>query len=269
MSKVVFLKLIPQSLDVASHAAAVLHDSSTRERSALVINKTNDNLLNIRGHDPISCRDKYQCWVLFKVSLSAYLILNIVLETLFILLSYLQSVAKGLLGISEDTAISIRFADPPYTTVSDVASILTEPRHVVSLIVSPLGVACSDKLERKTESLDKRDPYCRYRERYRSQGTVRTKCSFAEMNKLLSQLSEVSLRLQRTQEECDEIARRCRRKNAAKNGTHVGASEKQRAGNSTPGADYTADSNVEKLLHIAESLTNHLIKMNNCTGMTI
>lgn len=203
------------------------------------------------------------------MSLSAYLILNIVLETLFILLSYLQSVAKGLLGISEDTAISIRFADPPYTTVSDVASILTEPRHVVSLIVSPLGVACSDKLERKTESLDKRDPYCRYRERYRSQGTVRTKCSFAEMNKLLSQLSEVSLRLQRTQEECDEIARRCRRKNAAKNGTHVGASEKQRAGNSTPGADYTADSNVEKLLHIAESLTNHLIKMNNCTGMTI
>ena len=68
MSKVVFLKLIPQSLDVSSHAAAVLHDSRTRERSAIVIRKTDDNLLNFQGHDPIPCRDKYRCWVLFKVS---------------------------------------------------------------------------------------------------------------------------------------------------------------------------------------------------------
>ena len=119
----------------------------------------------------------------------------------------------------------------------------------------------------ETKGLDKRDPYCRYRERYRSRDTVRTKCSFAEMNKLLSQLSEVSLRLQRTQEECDEIARRCRRKNAAKNGTHVRALEKQSAGNSKTGADYTSDNNVEKLLHIAESLTSHIIKMNNLKGM--
>ena len=72
MSKVVFLKLIPQSLDVAAdplHLATALHDSMTREKSAIVIKRTADNLLNIQGYDPTPCRDKYQCWVLFQVSL--------------------------------------------------------------------------------------------------------------------------------------------------------------------------------------------------------
>ena len=151
-------------------------------------------------------------------------------------------------------------------TVNDIATILTEPRHVVSLLVSPLGLSGSDKEEVRGLLVDKRDPYCRYRERYRSRDTVRTKCNFAEMNKLLSQLSEVSLMLQRTQEECDEIARRCRRKNGAKNSTHVGAFEKNLAGSSNNGTDYTADANVEKLLHIAESLTNRIIKT-DLTGM--
>ncbi len=64
-----------------------------------------------------------------------------------------------------------------------------------------------------------RDPYCVYREQYCNSGnpraqrlpSIREKCDFAEMNKLISQLSEVSVCLQRTKQECELIEKRCKR----------------------------------------------------------
>ena len=184
------------------------------------------------------------------------------------ILLFIQNAAKRLLGIGEDTAISIRFADPPFATVSDVSTILKEPSHIVNLIVSPLTSLTEKASENgtawKLKSADERDPYCRYRERYGGEqssrsGQVRTKCNLAQMNRLLSQLSDVSLRLQRTQDECDEIARRCRRKNAANGSVDKAASSKIGEEHRDEGVDFTVDSNVEKLLHIAESLTQKII----------
>ncbi len=143
-------------------------------------------------------------------------------------------------------SIYIRFADPPHSTISSLHTVLQVPSHVVNLTVSPLPCSVHtsppshQSLHTTTgtdttaflQAKDERDPYCRYRDLYQkpprknssdrrsmagqhsdasrcSSGFVRQKCDFAEMNRLLSQLAEVSLSLQRTKEECDMIAKRC------------------------------------------------------------
>ena len=101
-----------------------------------------------------------------------------------------------------------------------------------------------------------------------SSGFVRQKCDFAEMNRLLSQLAEVSLSLQRTKEECDMIAKRCPPKpkertqkqkcngicteevdGAAVKGDTAVVSEWDRE------EERTADKKVEELIHMAQSIT--------------
>ena len=71
-------------------------------------------------------------------------------------------------------------------------------------------------------SIGGRDPYCVFREQYcnsdkpkgKHSPSIREKCDFAEMNRLISQLAEVSVCLQRTKQECELIEKRCRRKNS-------------------------------------------------------
>lgn len=152
---------------------------------------------------------------------------------------------KELLAVPSSVSVFIQFADPPHSAISSLHTVLEVPAHVVNLTVSPLPSvhaghtlqpsAYHDKLVSTDHSSvilqakDERDPYCRYRDMYqnlqrsdhramagqcssvsrRSSGYVRQKCDFAEMNRLLFQLTEVSLSLQRTKEECDMIAKRC------------------------------------------------------------
>lgn len=66
-----------------------------------------------------------------------------------------------------------------------------------------------------------------------------------EMDRLLSQLDEVSQSLQRTQTHCEAIARRC----------------KGRVTEPSEGTDGSSDDlRVERLLKVAESLTSQIIK---------
>lgn len=198
----------------------------------------------------------------------------------------MQTAVKNLLGVAEGTSICIRFADSPFATVSDVAAVLQEPNHIVNLIVSVLPRPTNDTAEHEVplnpaKEQDTCDPYCKYRRLYparrsvnndstREGGLVRTKCNFAEMNKLLSQLADVSLSLQRTQHECDEIAKRCRRKDQMRSSStgalsskrvdphqeqHDGAVSLQELAT----VDVVTDANVEKLLGLAESLTQRII----------
>lgn len=85
MDKVVFLKLLPASLnpELAVHAersrgnglrqslAAELLDSRTRERTAVIVKRTADDLLSIQGYAPVPYRDKRLCCSLFWVRASA------------------------------------------------------------------------------------------------------------------------------------------------------------------------------------------------------
>ena len=200
----------------------------------------------------------------------------------------MQTAVRNLLGIAESTSICIRFADSPYATVSDVTAVLHEPNHIVNLIVSVLPRPTDSTAEREVslklaKDQDTCDPYCKYRRLYptrrsvnsdstREGGLVRTKCNFAEMNRLLSQLADVSLSLQRTQHECDQIAKRCRRKDSVMRSSSTSAlskkriiapSQEQHDGSGSlqelETADVVADTNVEKLLSLAESLTQHII----------
>ena len=161
---------------------------------------------------------------------------------------------------------------------------LQEPSHIVNLIVSVLATPTDDTADNEivsklVDEQDTCDPYCKYRRLFparrgcstaRESGLVRTKYNFAEMNRLLSQLTDVSLSLQRTQQQCDEIAERCRKKEE-----QAGAfASQQKKGNinkkggavgngvvAGPVAVGVADdSNVEKLLCLAESLTQRLIQ---------
>ena len=70
MSKVVFLKLIPQSFDLTNveFFTEELLDSRTRGKTALVISRTPDDLLTIQGYTPVPFKEKHQCWSLFRVS---------------------------------------------------------------------------------------------------------------------------------------------------------------------------------------------------------
>lgn len=150
---------------------------------------------------------------------------------------------KDLLGIANDTPISLRFADPPFAAVSDVYAILKEPHHVVSLIVSPLQCGGSASVAPlaglhsagcRYENGDLSDPLCKRRRQHSLMASrsapgarrgsdetdsdamhARRKCSPAEMNRLLEALTEVDDRLQRTQEQCDAIEARCARNKKA------------------------------------------------------
>ena len=148
---------------------------------------------------------------------------------------FLQVAVKQLLAVPSSVSICIRFSDPPHSVISSLHTVLQVPAHVVNLTVSPLpsiltSASCSSSSlatnYTMTTMKDERDPYCSlYRDIYQnprttasgrhssaskdSGGFVRQKCDLAEMNRLLSQLAEVSLSLQRIKEECDMIAKRC------------------------------------------------------------
>ena len=214
-------------------------------------------------------------------------------------------------------SVCIRFADPPHSAISSLHTVLQVPAHIVNLTVSPLpaslhtagpsqSLAYTTQVSTDTttflQAKDERDPYCRYRDMYqnprrsnhrsmagqrtsgasqRSSGFVRQKCDFAEMNKLLSQLTEVSLSLQRTKEECDMIAKRCPPKAIAKErtqmqdsndsyreevdvGVHVKEEDavvmevlrEEERTHCGHGVEKTAaDRKVEELIHLAHSIT--------------
>ena len=129
---------------------------------------------------------------------------------------------KHLLAVPSTISVCICFADTPHTPVSSLSTLLEQPSHLLDLTVSPLPSTSSNftpaqAFEKQEFSFrDTRDPYCRYREMYRHSGSrhepnglVRQRCNFAEMNRLFSQLTEVSLSLQRTQDECERIAQKC------------------------------------------------------------
>ena len=169
---------------------------------------------------------------------------------------------------------------------------LQEPSHIVNLIVlvvaSPTDdTAAKDISSKLVGEQDTCDPYCKYRRLFPSRrscssaregGLVRTKYNFAEMNRLLSQLTDVSLSLQRTQQQCDEIAERCRKKeeqagnsvsqqkkdNSTENKKGEAVHNGEEAGPVVVGV--ADDSNVEKLLCLAESLTQRLIQQQKLGG---
>ena len=190
---------------------------------------------------------------------------------------------KELLAVPTSVSVCIRFSDPPHSPISSLHAILQVPAHVVDLTMSPLpstSVHCTssnpttisnDDMPSFLQLKDERDPYCRYRDTYHksqrtvvagsrssaSKGTggfVRQKCDFAEMNKLLSQLAEVSLSLERTREECDMIARRCSKKSRRKESRHLdevdGSRDYVKGGKGTEASDHK----VEELIHLAESI---------------
>ena len=203
-------------------------------------------------------------------------------------------------------SIYIRFADPPHSAISSLHTVLQVPSHIVNLTVSPLpSVHTSPPSRSSTTSStdtttfllakDERDPYCRYRDMYQkpprrclsdrrsmagqygdasqcSSGFVRQKCDFAEMNKLLSQLAEVSLSLQRTKEECDMIAKRCppkpkeRTQKQKCNGSCIeevdGAAMKEDKAvvrELDSEEERAADKKVEELIHVAQSITQGIM----------
>ena len=134
---------------------------------------------------------------------------------------------KQLLGVPNNRAVCIRFSETPFSTLTSLTDIFQEPNQIVNLSVVPLpsslslttsndlspqGYCCIEP--EQSDSLSKRDPYCKYREMFHQgrqsseskETCVRQKCNFTEMAKLLSQLEEVSLTLERTQ---NHIALRC------------------------------------------------------------
>lgn len=202
-------------------------------------------------------------------------------------------------------SVYIRFSDPPHSAISSLHTVIQVPSHVVNLTVSPLpsvhtspatqSIAASSTVETTTilQAQDERDPYCRYRDMYQnprrsdhrsmagqrsgasqcSSGFVRQKCDFAEMNRLLSQLAEVSLSLQRTKEECDMIAKRCppkpneRMQKQECNGGHIEEVDGATAKNQDTAVvreliseeERIADRKVEELIHMAQSITQGIM----------
>lgn len=196
---------------------------------------------------------------------------------------------KELLAVPSSVSVCIRFSDPPHSPISSLHTILQVPAHMVDLTVSPLpsmSVHCTtsnpatisnDDVPSFLQVKDERDPYCRYRDTYHksrrtvvagghssaSKGTggfVRQKCDFAEMNKLLSQLAEVSLSLERTREECDMIARRCSKRSRRKSGhprdqdEADGSRDYVQGGGERTASEEASDQKVEDLIHLAESI---------------
>lgn len=145
------------------------------------------------------------------------------------LMLFSQQAAKQLLGIPRDTTICMRFADPPHETVGSLSALLHQPSHLVNLVVQPIHTRITSSLSQDesidfgaatmVSSLERKDPYCVFREKYckgktkcKRSGSVRDKYDSAEMNRLASQLADVSTCLQRTQRECLLIEKRCTRK---------------------------------------------------------
>lgn len=154
--------------------------------------------------------------------------------------------------------MSVRLSEPPHTAISDVADIFRQPCHIVSLTLSPLPDATLDGEEERSPRRALRDRQrreCVEQQQQQQQpqlpapqGRRKAKCSGKEMERLLSQLNDVSQCLERTQHECEEIARRCgeRREEGGKR-------EREEP-------DYAAeDSRVEHLLQVAEGLTAQII----------
>ena len=145
----------------------------------------------------------------------------------------MQQSAKELLGISMDTPICTRFADPPHETVGSMSALLGQPSHVINLQVQPIQCKVTSNLSpseharlpssaaAREVTKDGKDPYFVFREKYcnnntgtksRRKASVREKCDFAEMNRLISQLAEVNVYLQHTKRECELIEKRCQAK---------------------------------------------------------
>lgn len=123
----------------------------------------------------------------------------------------------------------MRYADPPHETVGSISALLHQPSHLVNLVVQPIHSRITSSLSQDEgadfggagmiSSLERRDPYCVFREKYcrsktksKRSGSIRDKYDSMEMNRLASQLGDVNICLQRTQRECELIEKRCTRK---------------------------------------------------------
>ena len=195
----------------------------------------------------------------------------------------LQRALKRLLAVQEDTAICIRFSSPPCTVISSMSQILQERSERIDIIVTPLPCAAPATQSRSCRtSCTKqtgRDPYCQYKELFHSNSQpsatgqapapIKRKYDFAAMSRLLSELDELSLTLERTQEECDKIAKRCGPAKPSlapspQDKTPLTASDSGK-GSSGSCEDHTdglgvsgEDKKVERLLEVAESIAQHL-----------
>ena len=72
-SKIVFLKLLPQSLDLAANQhqfASEFLQSSASEKTAVVLNRTKEDFFTIQGYPSVPYKEKHKSWLLFRVSLS-------------------------------------------------------------------------------------------------------------------------------------------------------------------------------------------------------
>lgn len=70
-SKIVFLKLLPQSIDLAASrhpVACELLQSNASEKTAVVLHRTKDDFLTIQGYPPVPYKEKHRSWLLFHVS---------------------------------------------------------------------------------------------------------------------------------------------------------------------------------------------------------
>lgn len=67
MAKVVFLKLDYQASSLVAFTTD-LFASTAHERGALVVSRSPDGFLEIRGHTP-ACKDRHKAWCVFCVSL--------------------------------------------------------------------------------------------------------------------------------------------------------------------------------------------------------
>ena len=154
--------------------------------------------------------------------------------------------------------MSVCLTDPPYTAINDLVGVFRQPSYIVSLTLSPLPdvAAAEQEIERRKSSRaalrnwQPRSAYSGLFEQRPSplsspQAKRRTKLSGREMDKLLFQLDEVSQSLERTQTQCEAIARRCEGKAREHSEDTDSASE---------------DCRVERLLRVAETLTAQIIR---------
>ena len=72
-SKIVFVKLLPQSIDLAASRhpfACELLQSSASEKTAVVLHRTKDDFFTIQGYPPVPYKEKHRSWLLFRVSIA-------------------------------------------------------------------------------------------------------------------------------------------------------------------------------------------------------
>lgn len=148
--------------------------------------------------------------------------------------------------------MSVCLSDPPHTAINDLVDVFRQPSHIVSLTLSPLATTTDREVQRRknTSKNCSRQPLSGLNKHSPSppstpQAKRRPKMSDREMDRLLSQLDEVSQSLQRTQTHCEAIARRY----------------KGRVTEPSEGTDGSSDDlRVERLLKVAESLTSQIIQ---------